>query len=301
MHSTTSMTERLSWSAWWLGARPATLGMSLVPVFLGTALALKQGAAFDLPSLLLAILCVLGIQAGTNFYNDLGDGQRGADGPERLGPTRLMGSGMASAAQVKRAARISFGWALAGGLLLTLLNGPIILVIGICSLLAGWAYSHGPQPLSHTRYGEICVLLFFGVIAVAGSHFLQSGQWSWQTLAYGLIPGLHASAVLLVNNWRDRAHDLRAGRRTLAGTLKEAAVPWVYAALLVLPLFWLQVLALAMKLPALGVSAWLMLLPAVVLIRRFRQRTGRELNLQLKETALLQLAFCGVQLLALLV
>ena len=245
--------------------------------------------------------CVLCIQAGTNLYNDLGDGEKGSDGPERLGPVRLLGSGLATAAQVRRAARLCFGWALAGGLLLVWQHGLPILLIGLCSLVAGWAYSRGPLPLSHTRFGEVCVLLFFGLVAVAGSFYLQAGYISGPALVYGLVPGLHSAAVLMVNNWRDRHHDRQAGRRTLAGSLDEGAARRLYATLLLLPFGLLPCLAAPLKLPAL---AWLPLLalPAVPwLLRQFRQRSGHSLNLQLKQTAQLQMALCALQLLALLI
>lgn len=295
-----SMPDSMSWRLWWQGIRPNTLGMSLVPVFLGTALALHQGARFDLLSFLLAVGCVLCIQAGTNLYNDLGDGEKGSDGPERLGPQRLLGSGLATPAQVRRAARLCFGWALVGGLLLVWQHGLSILLIGLCSLAAGWAYSRGPLPLSHTRFGEACVLLFFGLVAVAGSHFLQAGHVSVPALLYGLVPGLHSAAVLMVNNWRDRHNDCRAGRRTLAGSLDERAALRLYALLLLLPFGLLGGMAVWLQWPAL--AGWpMLLLPAVPwLLWQFRHRQGRALNLQLKQTAQLQMGLCALQLLALL-
>lgn len=285
---------------WLLGIRPPTLGLSLVPVLLGTALASFQGARFHALSFLLACFCVLMIQAGTNLFNDLGDGVRGADGPERLGPTRLIGSGQAGVDQVRNAAVLCFVLALLGGLWLTGLHGISILIIGLCSLLAGWLYSGGPRPLSHTPWGESCVLLFFGIVAVAGSHFLQSDRFSWLACFFGLVPGCHAAAVLLVNNTRDLVNDRLAGRRTLAGVLGARRAQWLYALLLLLPFALLLVFAFVLDLPGLILAPLLALPGAGVLIVLFGLRQGRALNLQLKQTALLQALMALLVLMALL-
>lgn len=297
----TSLSSRFpSPRAWLVGVRPPTLGLSLVPVLLGTALAVYQGAAFRPGAFLMACLCVLLIQAGTNLFNDVGDGVRGADGPERLGPVRLIGSGQASVRQVRNAAILCFVLALLGGLWLASHHGPAITVIGICSLLAGWLYSGGPKPLSHTPWGESCVLLFFGIIAVAGSHYLQSGQWSMSAMFFGLVPGCYAAAVLLVNNTRDLVSDMRAGRRTLAAVLGEAGARRLYALLLLLPFGLLLVLSMVFKLPGLILAPLLALPAAGVLIFFFQVRQGRALNAQLKQTALLQAVLAVLILMALL-
>ncbi|MDO5104236.1 MAG: 1,4-dihydroxy-2-naphthoate octaprenyltransferase [Lautropia sp.] len=297
----TSLSSRFpSPRAWLVGVRPPTLGLSLVPVLLGTALAVFQGAAFRPGAFLVACLCVLLIQAGTNLFNDVGDGVRGADGPERLGPVRLIGSGQASVRQVRNAAVLCFVLALLGGLWLASHHGPAITVIGICSLLAGWLYSGGPKPLSHTPWGESCVLLFFGIIAVAGSHYLQSGQWSMSAMLFGLVPGCYAAAVLLVNNTRDLVSDMRAGRRTLAAVLGESGAHRLYALLLLLPFGLLLVLSMVFKLPGLILAPLLALPAAGVLIFFFHVRQGRALNVQLKQTALLQAVLAILILMALL-
>lgn len=285
----TSLSSRFPSSrAWLIGVRPPTLGLSLVPVFLGTALAVHQGAPMQWGAFLMASLCVLLIQAGTNLFNDVGDGERGADGPERLGPVRLIGSGQASVRQVRNAAILCFVLALLGGLWLASHHGPAITVIGICSLLAGWLYSGGPKPLSHTPWGESFVLLFFGIIAVAGSHYLQTDRWSLWAMLFGLVPGCHAAAVLLVNNTRDLVNDVQAGRRTLAAVLGEAGARVLYAVLLLAPFVLLLVLSIIFKLPGLILAPLLALPAAGVLIFLFTVRRGRALNTQLKQTALLQ-------------
>ncbi|MDO4905021.1 MAG: 1,4-dihydroxy-2-naphthoate octaprenyltransferase [Lautropia sp.] len=285
----TSIVSRFpSRRGWLLGIRPPTLGLSLVPVFLGTALATFQGARFNFLSFLLACFCVLMIQAGTNLFNDLGDGVRGADGPERLGPTRLIGSGQADRVQVRNAAVLCFVLALLGGSWLTGRHGVSILIIGLFSLLAGWLYSGGPRPMSHTPWGESCVLFFFGIVAVAGSYFLQSDRFSLLACFFGLVPGCHAAAVLLVNNTRDLVNDRIAGRQTLAGLLGAHRAAWLYAGLLLLPFVLLLVIAFILDLPGLILGPVLALPGAIALIVMFRLREGRALNLQLKQTALLQ-------------
>ena len=288
------------WRRWWLGVRPATLGLSLVPVFLGTALGIHLGAAPGLPSLLLACGCVLGIQAGTNLFNDAGDGARGADGPERLGPQRLVGSGLATVAEVRRAAWLCFGLALLGGLVLAWQHGAVIIVIGLASLLAGWLYSAGPRPLSHSPWGESVVLLFFGLVAVSGSCFLQTGRFSALSLLFGLVPGVHSAAVLLVNNTRDLVQDRAAGRITLASLLGERRARRLYTGLILLPFALLPLLGMALSQPLVGVAPLVLLPLALLAIRHFAVRQGRALNLQLKETARLQALLCAVLVFCLL-
>ncbi|WP_051174705.1 1,4-dihydroxy-2-naphthoate octaprenyltransferase, partial [Thauera phenylacetica] len=204
---------------WWAAIRPRTLGMALAPVMLGTALAVADGVELAWAVLFATAACALLIQVGTNLYNDAVDFERGTDRPERLGPLRVTLAGWASAAEVKRGALLCLLLALLLGAWLCVVGGGLILAIGVASLVAGWAYSGGPRPISHSPLGELFVLLFFGVFAVLGSHWLQSRAVGHLDLLAGLAVGAPAAAVLLVNNYRDLAGDLRAGRRTLAALL----------------------------------------------------------------------------------
>ena len=170
----------------------------------------------------------------------------------------------------------------------------MILLIGLASLLAGWLYSAGSRPLSHTPWGESCVLLFFGLVAVAGSCFLQTGSFSALALAFGVAPGLYAAAVLLVNNTRDLVQDRRAGRTTLACLLGRQRAQQLYAVFLLLPFAILLPLTMALGQPWLGVVSLLLVPMAIMLIRRFGQREGRAMNQQLKDTARLQALLCAV-------
>lgn len=258
--------------------------MALAPVMLGTALALADGVRLDWRVLLATAACALLIQIGTNLYNDAVDFERGTDRPERLGPLRVTLAGWASAAEVKRGALFCLVAAVALGAWLCTVGGPLILAIGLASLVAGWAYSGGPWPISHSPLGEVFVLLFFGVLAVLGSHWLQARTVGHLDLLAGLAVGAPAAAVLLVNNHRDRDGDLRVGRRTLAAVLGAAPARWVYALLVLFPL---AALALMAATGAPGAAFGLMAAPALApLVWRFGEaEDGPALNALLVDTA----------------
>ncbi|THF61017.1 1,4-dihydroxy-2-naphthoate octaprenyltransferase [Pseudothauera rhizosphaerae] len=268
---------------WWLAARPRTLGIAVAPVAVGTALAVADGATIAWLVLLATLASAVLIQIGTNLYNDAADFERGTDGPRRLGPLRVTAGGLASAAAVKRGALLSFAAALALGCYLVAVGGGFILAIGIASLLAGWAYSGGPRPISHTPLGELFVLVFFGVLAVCGSHWLQAQAFSAVGVVAGLAVGAPAAAVLLVNNFRDLETDLLSGRRTLAAVLGRAGCLHAYGLLVLLPVPLLAAMALAGR-P--GALLGLVAVPAMVrLIGRFRAASGQAFNAVLADTA----------------
>lgn len=223
------------WRVWWTAARPRTLTIALTPVLLGTALAWAEGAPHDWSTAFAALLCALLIQAGTNLHNDAADFERGNDTAERVGPLRVTAAGWAPAAEVRRVAYAVFGVAFALGIHLVGIGGWPILAVGLASLAAGWAYSGGARPISHTPLGEAFVFVFFGLNAVAGSHWLQSGRLSVAALLGGAALGSLAAAVLMVNNYRDLAGDLKAGRRTLAAALGPAGARRAYAAMMLAP------------------------------------------------------------------
>lgn len=223
-------------TAWfWVGMRPKTLSMAIAPVLLGGALAWSETARPEWLVFLATLFCSLAIQVGTNLLNDVRDAERGADGPDRLGPLRVTASGLASPAQVKAAAIASFAAALAVGFCLVLVGGLPILLIGLASLVAAWSYSAGSRPLSHTPWSELFVLLFFGVIATAGTHYLQAGHFSLAAALLGVGLGAHAAAVMLVNNVRDVRADREAGRTTLVSVVGENRARWLYAGLMLAP------------------------------------------------------------------
>lgn len=273
-------------SIWLLGMRPRTLTMAAVPVAVGAALAWAGGATPDWVTFVATLACAVLIQIGTNLFNDANDGERGADGPDRIGPLRITGSGLAKPKQVRRAAIACFVAALLAGLYLVVVGGMPILVIGLASLVAGYAYSSGKRPLSHGPFGEVYVIVFFGLVAVTGSYYLQSGQLPGGAVALtGTAIGCYAAAVLLVNNLRDTKADLRAGRKTLAGRLGTRAAQGLYGFLMLVPF---AMLALAWGLQPLGL-VWLGLPVCLWLAALFaRMPVGPGMNAQLGRTALVQ-------------
>ena len=260
--------------------------MAAVPVAVGAVLAWARGADPDWITFIATLACAVLIQIGTNLFNDANDGERGADGPDRIGPVRITGSGLAKPQQVRRAAIACFVAALIAGIYLIVVGGLPILVIGLASLAAGYAYSSGPRPLSHGPFGELYVIVFFGLVAVAGSYYLQIGQLPDIAVALaGIAIGCYAAAVLLVNNLRDTEADLRAGRKTLAGRLGPRATQWLYGLLVLAPF---TMLAAAWGLQALGL-VWLGLPVCLWLAVLFaRMPVGPGMNAQLGRTALVQ-------------
>lgn len=277
------------WRVWWTAARPRTLTLATAPVVAGTALAWAEGAAHRWPLVLAVLLAALLIQIGTNLHNDAADHERGNDLADRLGPLRVTAAGWATSAQVRLASLIAFATAFLLGIYLVAHGGWPILLIGLASLVAGVAYSGGPRPISHTPFGESFVWIFFGILAVAGSYWLQASTLSPAAWIAGTAIGLPASAVLLVNNLRDVASDTRAGRRTLAAVVGEAPARRIYGLLMLLPFASLPMLAM------LGLSGtWLALLtlPAsLMLVGRIQHTHGPALNLLLARTAQYALGF----------
>ncbi len=272
------------WRVWWTATRPRTLSIAATPVLVGSALAVAEGAAPAWFAMLTALACAVLIQVGTNLHNDAADFECGNDRPDRIGPLRVTAAGWASPAAVRRAAAISFALALILGIYLVTVGGWPIFATGLASLGAGWSYSGGRHPISRTPLGELFVLVFFGLVAVTGSHWLQRGSGSSNVLLAGLAVGLPAAAVLLVNNYRDLEDDLRSGRRTLAAVIGRANSRLLYAAMMLLPFALLPLLAMrGMRGALLGLLA----IPfSAHLIRRlYRTAPGPQLNLLLAGTA----------------
>lgn len=279
-------------TAWLLAFRPKTLSISLVPVMVGSSVAYAEtGAILWLP-LLVALAAAMLIQIGTNLHNDVSDFERGADGDERLGPPRAAASGWLSPAAVRRAAFACFGLAMLLGVYLVWHGGWPILLLGLASLAAGWAYTGGPRPIAYSAFGELFVWLFFGLGAVMGSYYLQTLRLGWDALVAATMVGLFAAAVIVVNNYRDLDSDRKIGKNTLAERLGRSASQVEYALLLLAPYLLLPLLA------GLTGSGWKLGLPllslplAFSLLRRFRSEPpGPVFNRILAQTAQLQLAF----------
>jgi 1,4-dihydroxy-2-naphthoate octaprenyltransferase len=283
-------------SAWLLAARPKTLTASLSPVLLGIGVA----AGFsDTPVSLrlagLALASALCIQVGTNLVNDAADFEKGADTAERLGPRRVTQSGLLRGTHVMIGAAAVFAVAALLGIPLILAGGVPILLIGVLSLVAGYAYTAGPFPLAYLGLGEVFVLLFFGLAAVKGMAYVLTGTglWPWAELG-ALQVGLQSSALLAVNNCRDIAGDRKAGKKTLAARFGARFARIEIAALVALP--YLAGLAwIAAGRPWAAALPLLTLPLAVVLVRGvWTEPPSRRYNVFLAQTSLLQLAFCAL-------
>jgi 1,4-dihydroxy-2-naphthoate octaprenyltransferase len=230
-----TVTPREQAERWIAAARPRTLLLAVTPVIGGVLLAVADSGRLAFFTALATTVAAAGIQVGTNLHNDAADFERGTDTAERIGPARASAQGWFTPAQVKRAAHIAFLTSFLLGLLLVLRGGLPILILGLAAIAAGYAYTSGPKPIAYGPYGEMFVLCFFGIAAVAGTYYLQTLSLSAGAISLGIALGLPASAVLMLNNYRDFDTDRAAGRRTLCHVIERPAARYVYAALLLLP------------------------------------------------------------------
>lgn len=240
------------WRKWILGARPRTLPAAVAPVLVGTAAAAGEvpgAAAGALRGVQpWAFLCALGVavfvQVATNYANDYSDGKRGTDAPDqRVGPPRLVGNGLATPGEVKRATVAAFVLTALCGLPLVIWVSPALVLVGIAAIAAGWFYTGGPRPYGYAGFGEAFVFVFFGVVATAGSYFVQAEAVSWLAIGCGVAMGCLATALLVVNNLRDIPGDTVAGKRTLAVRLGDQRTRFLFVALLVAPMLLVPLLA----------------------------------------------------------
>jgi 1,4-dihydroxy-2-naphthoate octaprenyltransferase len=216
---------------WVAAARLRTLPAAIAPVVVGTAVVAAVGAVAWGPALA-ALAGALAIQIGTNFANDAFDAEHGADGPDRLGPLRAVSAGLVSGAAMKRAMVLTFAIATAFGAYLAAVAGWPVIAIGVASVAAGVAYTGGPYPLGYHGLGDLFVMIFFGFVAVCGTAFVQLHAVPALALGAAIPVGAIATAIIVVNNLRDRDGDARVGKRTLAVRLGRRAVLLEYAALL---------------------------------------------------------------------
>ena len=283
-------------TAWFLACRPKTLSVSLSPVLVGTAVAWHDTHAILWLPLLAAALGAAFIQIGTNLFNDVGDFLRGTDTPGRLGPKRATAEGWLNPGMVKAGAWLSFALAFLCGIYLVWHGDWPIVAIGLASLAAGWAYTGGPKPIAYGPLGEVFVFIFFGQVAVGGSYYLQTLSITPMALIAATLVGIHAAAVITVNNYRDHDGDKANGKNTLAVRLGRPATRHVYTAEMLSPYALLPLLA------NLGWPAALPLLSlplALKLIGRFhREAPGPVFNNILAATAGLQLMFALLLLLS---
>lgn len=276
---------------WIVGARPRTLPAAIAPVLVATALAASDA---DIPMAALALLVSLSLQVGVNYANDYSDGIKGTD-DNRVGPTRLVASGLASAKSVKQAAFLSFAIAAVVGSILALQSSLWLLAVGAAAIFAAWTYTGSKRPYGYLGLGEISVFIFFGVVATMGSYFVQTELITWQSFIVSIPMGALACSILAINNLRDRAQDELVGKRTLAVRLGDAGARKLFISLLVLAH------VAAISIPSENTLITLALLPQTVIISNQVRKgaSGAALIPLLGKTGQLQLWFALVLSLAL--
>ncbi len=216
---------------WYHGSRPRTLPAAVAPVAIGSAIAYWE-AGFNPLNALLALAVALALQVGVNYANDYSDGIRGTD-EVRVGPVRLVGQGLATSSAVKKAAFLSFAIAAIAGLILTLITQQWVLIpVGALAIVSAWFYTGGKNPYGYLGFGEVFVYVWFGIVAVTGTSFVQTMHVSLLSFIASLGAGALACAMLVVNNLRDIPTDIEAGKRTLAVRLGDERTRWLYVLLL---------------------------------------------------------------------
>lgn len=235
---------------WFLGARPKTLGAALAPVLAGSALGFANGN-FDLLNALLATVVGLSLQIGVNYANDYSDGIKGSDS-NRVGPIRLVATGLATAKAVKRAAVVSFAVAAITGFILALRVDLWLIVVGAICIVAAWLYTGGKSPYGYRGFGEVSVFIFFGLVATVGSYYVQVENISFYSLMAGTSIGLLSMALLIVNNLRDRPSDKQVGKVTLAVKLGDNKTRLLYLVVVISSIVTAMLLAFTAPLAALS-------------------------------------------------
>jgi 1,4-dihydroxy-2-naphthoate octaprenyltransferase len=278
---------------WLMAARPRTLPAAIAPVLVGTAAAIERvGELPRVGAFIAALIGSIFIQIGTNLANDYSDAKRGADTVDRLGPVRVTAAGLVAPRSVLVATWVAFGVAVACGLYLATVAGWVILVVGAASILAGVLYTGGPRPYGYAGLGELFVFLFFGLVAVNGSYYVQLEELDWLPFGLSISIGCLATAILVVNNIRDIDTDRRAGKRTVAVRLGREATRNLYRGLIVVAYLALPITLLATDGPgwaALGAVSAPLAIPAA---RPVMTRVdGPSLNRALAKTGALLAAF----------
>jgi 1,4-dihydroxy-2-naphthoate octaprenyltransferase len=277
---------------WLMAARPRTLPAAIAPVLVGTAAAIEDTGDIRWGAFIAALIGSVFIQIGTNLANDYSDARRGADTVERLGPVRVTAAGLVAPTRVLVATWLAFAVAVGAGIYLTAVAGPLILAVGAVSILAGVLYTGGPRPYGYAGLGEMFVFLFFGLVAVNGSFYVQVEELAALPAGLSVSIGCLATAILAVNNVRDIETDRRAGKRTLAVRIGRAGARRLYVALLVVAYLALPATLLATDGPWLAMLGFVSLPLARVAAQPVLERTdGPALNAALAKTGALLAAF----------
>ena len=219
---------------WFQGARPKTLGAAIAPVLVGSSLAFYE-KSFNLLISILALVVSVAIQIGVNYANDYSDGIRGTD-DQRIGPVRLVGQKLASPKSVKNAALLFFFISAIAGLMITIYSKQWwFLLLGLSAVVAAWSYTGGSRPYGYAGLGEISVFIYFGLVAVLGTVYAQTLFFKPYFLIYAISIGLFASAILVVNNLRDREKDQLNNKNTLAVKLGDQKTRYLFVLMMILP------------------------------------------------------------------
>lgn len=273
---------------WIIGSRPRTLPAAVVPVALGAACAAGLSNAVWWRAAL-ALIVSLALQVGVNYSNDYSDGIRGTD-DVRVGPVRLVASGLASAKSVKFAAFTAFGIAAAAGFVLAASTSWWLLAVGAAAVLAAWFYTGGPKPYGYLGLGELFVFVFFGLVATVGTTFGVAQRVTALSIVMGCAAGALACALLVINNLRDIPTDHQVGKKTLAVRLGDGRTRWLYAALIA-SAFVAAIVAAAIWRPWVAISTLAIALAITPLHTVMRGAKGRDLIAVLGATGRLQMAF----------
>jgi 1,4-dihydroxy-2-naphthoate polyprenyltransferase len=268
---------------WWLAIRPKTLPAAASGAVMGCALAWMDGSFKIWPAF--AALCVaLLLQIGSNVANDVFDFERGADTSERQGPLRVTQAGLLTPAQVKRGMWVIFGLAAVCGLYLATLRGWVIIAIGLAAILSAIAYTGGPFPLGYYGLGDVFVFIFFGIVAVTGTYYVQAGSVSMAAWGMSVPVGLIITAILVVNNLRDIENDGKAGKHTLAVRFGVRGARIEYGLCVISAYLILPVLILLNIVPVLSMLAWLSIPIASKTMHVVFTQEGHPLNAALAGT-----------------
>jgi len=279
-----SVPQLSTFQIWLAAARPKTLAAAVVPVAVGSSMAYRAGS-FKVSASVIALLVAMLIQVGTNFTNDLYDFLKGADTKKRLGPLRVMNARLVSEQQMRKAIFLVFGMAFLLGMILVMQTSWWLLAVGVFSIISGLAYTAGPYPLAYNGLGDIFVFIFFGLVATAGTFYVNAETVTASALIASVPVGLLITNILVVNNYRDADQDKTAGKRTTAVLFGKRFAKFQYIFSLVLSF------AVPLWIYNKGESdygmllVFLLLVPAAMLVKGLLTRQGAELNKTLENTA----------------
>jgi 1,4-dihydroxy-2-naphthoate octaprenyltransferase len=278
----------MSNNPWILGARPKTLPAVLSPIILGIAIGYHENKVFNLINAILVLIIGLALQIAVNYANDYSDGIKGSD-TNRVGPIRLVGSGLASPQAVKRAAFIAIGIASIFGLYFASRTSWLLLLVGVLAIFATWGYTGGKNPYGYRGLGEVSVFIFFGLVATIGSSYGQSKNISWLPIIFSIAMGTFSCGILMANNIRDLPMDREVGKKTLAVRIGDSNSRKLVILFLITP--YLILILASIKTPWLLI-ALITLIPTFKLIKIIRrQAVGKELIPVLAGVGKIQLGY----------